>query len=129
MITVTRLNGPAFALNPDLIERVEATPDTVIHLVGGTNYVVVETVALVRSRLGIDAVRALIDGLLPATRVEMVDRSLHDKSLSAHRRLGGGTSFVDRVTLTFAARGGIQRAFAFDVDLVTAGLRTAVRET
>ena len=44
MITVTRLNGPAFALNPDLIERIEATPDTVIHLVGGTNYVVVESV-------------------------------------------------------------------------------------
>ncbi len=44
MITVTRLNGPAFALNPDLIERIEATPDTVIHLVGGTSYVVVESV-------------------------------------------------------------------------------------
>ena len=44
MITVTRLNGPAFALNPDHIERIEATPDTVIHLVDGTNYVVLETV-------------------------------------------------------------------------------------
>src|SRR5258705_12067715 len=44
MITVTRLNGPAFALNPDLIERVEATPDTVIHLVGGNDYVVRESV-------------------------------------------------------------------------------------
>ena len=40
MITVTRLNGPAFALNPDLIERIEATPDTVITLVDGANYVV-----------------------------------------------------------------------------------------
>ena len=36
MITVTRRNGTAFALNPDLIERVEATPDTVITLVSGT---------------------------------------------------------------------------------------------
>jgi flagellar protein FlbD len=43
MINVTRLNGPAFALNPDLIERIEATPDTVIHLVGGNNYVVRES--------------------------------------------------------------------------------------
>ena len=51
MITVTRLNGPAFALNPDLIERVEATPDTVIHLVGGTNYVVVETVEEIVARV------------------------------------------------------------------------------
>ena len=31
-------------LNPDLIERVEATPDTVITLVGGTKYVVAEGV-------------------------------------------------------------------------------------
>lgn len=44
MITVTRLNGPAFALNPDLIERVEGTPDTVITLVDGTKYVVRESV-------------------------------------------------------------------------------------
>ncbi len=44
MIAVTRRNGTCFALNPDLIERVEATPDTVITLVGGTRYVVTETV-------------------------------------------------------------------------------------
>lgn len=42
MIMVTRHNGSVFALNPDLIERVEANPDTVIFLVGGTKYVVVE---------------------------------------------------------------------------------------
>lgn len=44
MITVTRLNGGAFALNPDLIERVETTPDTVITLVDGAKYVVRESV-------------------------------------------------------------------------------------
>lgn len=44
MITVTRRNGTTFALNPDLIERVEATPDTVITLVSGTKYVVSESV-------------------------------------------------------------------------------------
>jgi len=44
MITVTRLNGGAFALNPDLVERVESTPDTVITLVDGTKYVVRESV-------------------------------------------------------------------------------------
>ncbi len=44
MITVTRLNGGSFALNPDLIERVEATPDTVITLVDATKYVVRESV-------------------------------------------------------------------------------------
>ena len=44
MIRVTRLNGEQFALNPDLIERVEAHPDTVVFLVDGTKYVVKETV-------------------------------------------------------------------------------------
>ena len=43
MIMLTRLNGPEFALNPDLIERAEATPDTVITLVDGTRYVVAES--------------------------------------------------------------------------------------
>ena len=44
MIRVTRLNGERFALNPDLIERVEAHPDTVAFLVDGTKYVVRESV-------------------------------------------------------------------------------------
>jgi flagellar protein FlbD len=43
MITVTRLNGQPFALNPDLIERAEETPDTVITLVDGAKYVVRES--------------------------------------------------------------------------------------
>ena len=43
MIRVTRLNGEQFALNPDLIERVEGHPDTVVFLVDGTKYVVRES--------------------------------------------------------------------------------------
>ena len=52
MILLTRLNGPVFALNPDLLERADCTPDTVITLVDGTKYVVAESlpelVALIR---------------------------------------------------------------------------------
>ena len=51
MITATRLNGPAFALNPDLIECIESTPDTVITLVDGANYVVRETVEVLVERI------------------------------------------------------------------------------
>jgi flagellar protein FlbD len=47
MIIVTRLNGPPFALNPDLIERADATPDTVLTLVDGTKYLIAESVAQV----------------------------------------------------------------------------------
>jgi len=43
MVTLTRMTGAAFALNPDLIERVDHTPDTVITLVDGTKYLVRES--------------------------------------------------------------------------------------
>ena len=52
----------------------------------------------------------------------MVDRPLHEASPGNHRRLGGGTSLVDRVTLVFAPHHGIRRTFAFDTDLGAAGL-------
>jgi flagellar protein FlbD len=51
VIRVTRLNGERFALNPDLIERVEAHPDTVAFLIDGTKYVVKETVDEVLSEI------------------------------------------------------------------------------
>lgn len=51
MITVTRLNGPAFVLNADLIERIEETPDTVIVLVDGTTYVVTESASEIVARV------------------------------------------------------------------------------
>ena len=44
MITLTRLSGTVFALNSDLIERIDATPDTVITLVDGKKYVVVDPI-------------------------------------------------------------------------------------
>ena len=44
MIILTRLNGERFALNPDLIERVEGHPDTVAFLVDGTKYLLRESV-------------------------------------------------------------------------------------
>lgn len=43
MLQLTRLSGPVFALNPDLIERAESTPDTVITLVNGSKYVIRES--------------------------------------------------------------------------------------
>ncbi len=44
MIVFNRLSGKAIALNPDLIERVEATPDTVITLTTDTKFLVSESV-------------------------------------------------------------------------------------
>ena len=43
MIIVTRLNGPQFSVNPDLLQRIDATPDTILTLVDGTKYIVEES--------------------------------------------------------------------------------------
>lgn len=43
MIRLTRLSGSPFVLNSDLIERIDTTPDTVITLADGTNYVAAES--------------------------------------------------------------------------------------
>jgi flagellar protein FlbD len=51
MIIVTRLHGTSVAVNCDLIERVEATPDTVLTLVDGSRYVVRESVAEVIDKI------------------------------------------------------------------------------
>jgi flagellar protein FlbD len=51
MIRLTRLNGGPFLLNPDLIEHVEVTPDTVINLTTGHQFMVRESAEEVVSRV------------------------------------------------------------------------------
>ena len=87
MIRVTRLNGERFALNPDLIERVEAHPDTVAFLVDGTKYVVKETVD--EMLLEIREYRA---GIL-ATSYEM-DRGEYRPAGTSSDDAAGGSSVV-----------------------------------
>ena len=43
VIVVTRLNGPPFAVNPDLVQRIDSAPDTILTLVDGTKYIVQES--------------------------------------------------------------------------------------
>ena len=89
MILVTRLNGAVFALNPDLVERADCTPDTVITLVDGTKYVITESVPEF-----IDSVRLYRASLIAqASRLELepAARALPDdeqdaKVLPLHRK-------------------------------------------
>ncbi|MFJ2502863.1 MULTISPECIES: flagellar FlbD family protein [Microbacterium] len=63
MIVLTRLNRSRFAVNPDLIERVQATPDTTLIMVDGATFVVTETMddviaQITRFRAGVLAAAA-----------------------------------------------------------------------
>ena len=51
MIRVTRLNGSEIMVNAEMIEFIEATPDTIITLVSGKKIMVGEAVDLVVKRV------------------------------------------------------------------------------
>lgn len=51
MIKLTRLNGLVFYLDAEKVESLEATPDTVITLVGGKTVMVKERVDMVVRRI------------------------------------------------------------------------------
>jgi flagellar protein FlbD len=51
VIILTRLGGNEMAVNPDLIERAEPTPDTVITMVDGHKIVVAESIDKVVRRI------------------------------------------------------------------------------
>lgn len=85
-------------------------------------YVVVETISLVQRRLGMAALRVLVDEIVPLAEVQWVDPELHAEArealLAAGRR---GVSLVDWVSFLVMRRRGIRTAFAFDADFATEG--------
>lgn len=80
-----------------------------------SNYVLIETFALVQNRLGMEAVRAFQEDVIPMLTIEWVDESAHQRGiasmLTANRR---GFSLVDCVSFDIMRRLGIKRVFAFD---------------
>lgn len=80
-----------------------------------TNYVVVETLAMLQSRFGLDAVRTFEDDLAPLLSVEWVDAETHRAGVGAVLTAGRrNLSLTDCVSFDCMRRRGIRRAFAFD---------------
>ncbi len=63
MIELTRLNQKPLTVNSDLIKFVENTPDTVITLVSGEKFVVLEGAETIVERV-VEFSRKVLDGLL-----------------------------------------------------------------
>lgn len=88
------------------------------------SYVLVETVALVQRRLGVDAVADLHHRLVPQLSVRPVDAGLHDSAmtalLAAARR---PVSLVDWVSFVMMRQESIEEAFTFDGDFADQGFR------
>jgi predicted nucleic acid-binding protein len=80
-----------------------------------TNYVLLETIALVQRRLGVDAVRILVEEMLPMIDSLLVAEADHSNGLSlvlmaARRRL----SLVDCLSFTVMRRLGIREYLGLD---------------
>lgn len=92
-----------------------------------TNYVVVEAIALVQRRLGLTAVRRLLQDLIPWLSIEWVQPDVHEAAVSAfltaNRR---GLSLVDCVSFEVARRKGVNVTFAYDRHFVEHGFTPIV---
>ena len=83
MILLRRLSGPLFTLNPDLIERAEATPDTVVTLIGGNKYVIAESLEEL-----VELIRDYRARIIAAAETMMVDNGYGSEQHSApHARM------------------------------------------
>lgn len=81
-----------------------------------TNYVLVETFALVQHRLGMKAARTFQDDISPVLIVEWVDESAHRAGVTAVlTALRKNLSLVDCVSFDVMRRLGIKSAFVFDL--------------
>jgi len=88
------------------------------------NYVVLESCALVRSRLGIGAMRSLFEEILPVVDIVFVDASLHRAAVTSCLANPDGPSLVDQVSFHVMRDRGVRQAFAFDEDFGRAGFET-----
>jgi predicted nucleic acid-binding protein len=87
-----------------------------------TNYVLVETSALVQHRLGVGALRTLHEDIIPLLTTEWVTESRHAAGVSAvltaaRKRL----SLVDCVSFQVMREIGLREAFSFDAHFAEQG--------
>ena len=89
-----------------------------------TNYIVLEMVALLQNRIGLEPVRDLVETVLPLVEIHWVSESLHQAAMarllrSDRRRL----SLVDCVSFEFMLAQGIRDTLALDPHFADEGFR------
>jgi uncharacterized protein len=87
-----------------------------------TNYIILETVALLQSRLGISAVVTFQKDILPTLDVEWLTKESHEAAMTAlltasRRKL----SLVDCTSFLTMRKRGLSRVFAFDAHFAEHG--------
>ncbi|MBC8388204.1 MAG: type II toxin-antitoxin system VapC family toxin [Actinobacteria bacterium] len=95
--------------------------DTFLRLIGdkeifhSSNYITIETIVLVQNRLGLDAVRAFQDDIVPIINIHWVDERIHNIAVSslliARRK---NISFIDYTSFELMRLLGLKKVFTFD---------------
>ena len=81
------------------------------------NYVLIETEALARRRLGAAVARRLLEDVAPVLEIVWVDAALHEAAVTAHLRSSRRrSSLVDHVSFELMRRRRIPAALALDND-------------
>ena len=80
-----------------------------------TNYILLETLALIQNRLGMQAARVFWEDVIPVLIVEWVNEDLHKAAMAAFLTAGRRRlSLVDCVSFEIIRKFGGITAFAFD---------------
>jgi len=80
-----------------------------------SNYVVVETCALLHRRLGLDALRTFVEDDLPNVSIHWIDLRLHACGVNAVLMSSkGGPNLVDCVSFALMRELGVTNVFTFD---------------
>lgn len=82
-----------------------------------TNYVVVETIAVLQSRYGMEPVYDFLDGIMPTLQVVWISQSDHQAAEQLLRAVNRRrVSLVDCVSFVIMNKHGINQVFAWDRD-------------
>lgn len=80
-----------------------------------SNYVLVETFALVQNRLGLEAVRVFQEDIVPLLAIQWVTATIHSAAVGAMLAAGRKRlSLVDCSSFEVMRHAGIKRAFTLD---------------
>ena len=89
-----------------------------------TNYVLVETAALLQHRIGVDPVRDLDGRITPLLEVVWVSGELHRRAVTRLFRMNRRQiSLVDAVSFTVMEAEGVTEALGLDADFTAEGFR------
>ena len=118
----------ALVRNDSMHDDAAATLERLLQLdiaLHSSNYVLLETQAVLLARVGIDAARRVEHDLRPVLRLTWIDETLHDRASRRFDLRGRrGLSLVDCTSFVVMEELGLRHVFTYDADFSAEGFTT-----